>query len=51
MSEVVLGAAEWVAWSYLVAPAILNGYNRLLLWLWYLTAQMQAKIDERDDLS
>jgi hypothetical protein len=48
--EVALGIGEWLAWSYLVAPAILNGYNRLLLWLWYLTAQMQAKIDERNDL-
>lgn len=45
----LLGLGEWLAWvgfSYLLVSWI----SRFQLWLWFLTAEMQRKIDERDDL-
>jgi hypothetical protein len=45
----LLGLGEWLAWVGFSWFFIL-WYNRVLLWLWFLTAEMQRKIDERDDL-
>lgn len=49
--EVAFGISEWLAWVYLVCPALLTAHFRLVLWLHHLTAEMQRKIDERDDVS
>jgi hypothetical protein len=48
--EVALGIGEWLAWVYLICPAAITAHFRLVLWLRFLTAEMQRKIDERDGL-
>jgi hypothetical protein len=46
----LLGLGEWLTWVYLICPAAITAHFRLVLWLRFLTAEMQRKIDERDGL-
>lgn len=46
---VLLGGLEYLVWLAACWWTVWAA-NRFTIWLWFLTAEMQRKIDERDDM-